>query len=74
MPLCNHFDFDKIVLTLPLMFSRTVESFFFAAIVKRAVCATASLIGLYSFASLAKQASVAASLLSIRLARPSMDK
>lgn len=63
------FAFDKIVLTLPFIFSRTDDSLFFALSVKRAVCATASLIGLYSFASLAKQASFARSFLSTRFAR-----
>lgn len=62
----SHLFFAKMVLTLPFMFSRTVESFVFAASVKRAVCATASLIGLYSFASLAKQASFRGSFLSTR--------
>jgi hypothetical protein len=34
------------------MFSRTVDNLVFAAVVRSAVCATASLIGLYSLASL----------------------
>lgn len=52
----GHFAPASMPFTLSLMFSRTVESFFLAASVRSAVCATASRIGLYSFASRARLA------------------
>jgi hypothetical protein len=55
-PLRYRFAFDKIVLTLLFIFSRSVDSLVLAASVRRAVWATASLIGLYSFASKDKTA------------------
>jgi hypothetical protein len=55
-PLRYRFAFDKIVLTLPFIFSRIVDSLVLAASVRRAVWATASLIGLNSFASKDKTA------------------
>src|SRR6185437_5566495 len=62
--------FPSIVFTRCFIFSRTVLNLFLAGSVSNAVCATASLIGLYSFASLPSPASLKASFgLSTKLAR-----
>ena len=66
---------DNNVLTLAFIFVYTVVSLSFATSVNKAVCARASLIGLYSLASLDNPASCARSFtLSTKFARPSIDK
>src|SRR5260221_187814 len=54
----NYFVVARRVFTRALIFARTVESFFFASSVNKAVCATASLIGLNSVASRERHASL----------------
>lgn len=60
---------ERSVFTRALIFSLTDVSFFLAASVSRAVCATAFRIGLYSAASRCKHASLFGSRLSTRAAR-----
>src|SRR5260221_2867078 len=71
----SYFPADRSVFTRPLMFSRTVASFFLASSVSNAVCATASRIGLNSSASLMRRASLLVlSPASTRWAKKSIDK